>query len=129
MASLLGASRFVTLYLTSGVTASIASIAYHRWSTQRNAWWYTGPSKAAHGASGSLLGAATVFTLMFPRAQLLLFFILPVPAWLALGGIVANDVYHVVQNKTTMFDHAGHLGGVAGGLAVFMLWAARIIRR
>ncbi|RKP09556.1 hypothetical protein THASP1DRAFT_2006, partial [Thamnocephalis sphaerospora] len=93
MAGLLGTSRFLTLYLTSGLTASISSIAYYRWLDTQRSWMEPPRAVASQGASGALLGVATVFTLLFPTSKFLIFFVLPVPAWLALLGVAGNDLY------------------------------------
>ncbi|KAI8055627.1 hypothetical protein BDF22DRAFT_671195 [Syncephalis plumigaleata] len=135
LAMLLGTKRFLAIYMGCGVSGSLASALFNRWNESKHRLYqYHGHivsnrPAASHGASASILGVATVFSMLFPQTQFLLFFILPMPGWLILTGLAGWDAYSLVTNKPSVFDHAGHLGGMAGGVGSFALLATRMIRR
>jgi len=70
------------------------------------------------GASGAIMAIAVVFAGLFPHTSVYLYGILPVPAWAAVGGFIAWDIFSV--NRNTGVAHAGHLGGAIYGLAYLM---------
>lgn len=65
------------------------------------------PNYAAHGASGATYGAISFFAAAFPRETFLLFFVVPVPAWLCVSGIFAWDLYNGLFRRGGMTDSAG----------------------
>jgi len=64
---------------------------------------------------------------LFPRQTFLLYFVVPMPAWVLIGGIFAWDAYSAVFAPSTT-DSAGHVGGLAAGLAAAMYVRRRIGR-
>jgi len=78
------------------------------------------------GASGAVAGLVVLFALNFPHRMVLLFFFLPVPAWVAGVLMVAIDAYSAwsAAGTTTISGlemgrvaYTVHLGGAAMGLA------------
>lgn len=59
-----------------GVVSSAISLAFSRFSTPQNPWYQS------HGASGAVYGTIAFFAAAYPRTTFLLFFVVPVPAWL-----------------------------------------------
>jgi rhomboid-like protein len=89
---------------------------------------------------------------MFPQTQFLLFFVVPMPAWLFAGGIFAvsplllhihscccpstiyivkdhntradtqYDLFGALYRPNSTTDSAGHLGGIVAGLGAAMLF-------
>lgn len=86
--------------MQQGVTASAFSLVVNHFVTQN-------PFYAAHGASGATYGAISFFACAFPRTTFLLFFVVPVPAWLCVSGIFAWDVYNGLWRRGGMTDSAG----------------------
>ncbi|GAA5824716.1 hypothetical protein JCM3770_003079 [Rhodotorula araucariae] len=117
--AVLGNSGFLGLYLFAGVTASTFSLLVNHFITRN-------PFYAAHGASGATYGAISFFACAFPREKFLLFFVLPVPAWLCVSGIFAWDVYNGFWRRGGMTDSAGHVGGVLAGVLFFLRKIGRI---
>ncbi|GAA5897252.1 hypothetical protein JCM8208_003770 [Rhodotorula glutinis] len=117
--AILGNSAFLGLYLFAGVTASAFSLVVNHFVTQN-------PFYAAHGASGATYGAISFFACAFPRTTFLLFFVVPVPAWLCVSGIFAWDVYNGLWRRGGMTDSAGHVGGVLAGVLFFLRKAGRM---
>lgn len=77
------------------------------------------------GASGAVFGLLLAFGFLFPDAELLLFFILPIKAkYLVLlyGGI---ELYLELFGGHSTISHIGHLGGLLTGLIFFMILKKR----
>ncbi|TNY19717.1 hypothetical protein DMC30DRAFT_399699 [Rhodotorula diobovata] len=117
--AILGNSAFVGLYLFAGVTASTFSLLVNHFVTRN-------PYYAAHGASGATYGAISFFACAFPKTTFLLFFVVPVPAWLCVSGIFAWDCYNGFLRRGGMTDSAGHVGGVLAGVLFFLRKAGRL---
>jgi len=64
------------------------------------------------GASGAVVGVVILFALNFPRRTLLLFFVLPVPAWLVGVLVVVSDLQGVPRPDSNV-SYTVHLGGAA----------------
>ncbi|GAA5844036.1 hypothetical protein JCM3766R1_004054 [Sporobolomyces carnicolor] len=117
--SMLGNVGFLSLYLFSGLSASTFSLLFNHYVTQN-------PYYAAHGASGATYGTIAFFAAAMPRATFLLFFVVPVPAWLCVSGLFAWDFYNATSRRGGLTDSAGHVGGIASGLLFFLRKVGRI---
>ncbi|GAA5874838.1 hypothetical protein JCM16303_003002 [Sporobolomyces ruberrimus] len=117
--AMLGNVGFLSLYLFSGLSASTFSLLFNHYVTQN-------PYYAAHGASGATYGTIAFFAAAMPRATFLLFFVVPVPAWLCVSGLFAWDFYNATSRRGGMTDSAGHVGGIASGLLFFLRKVGRI---
>ncbi|KAI0313818.1 hypothetical protein OF83DRAFT_1175311 [Amylostereum chailletii] len=111
---ILGNARFLALYLGGGIISSLTSVS---WNKGRNDY-------ASHGASGAVFAVISFFACVHPRARLLIFFVLPCPAWAAVAGLLALDGYSSMNNSKWRagVDTAGHVGGILAGIAY---WALR----
>lgn len=76
-----------------------------------------GPKRGSEGASGAIYASLAYYATIFPKQQFLLMFVLPVPAWLAVGGIFAYDLYSSIRSPYALTDSAGHIGGILAGVA------------
>lgn len=108
-----GQALYVALYFGSILAGALPSMLKHR----------NNPDYNSLGASGAVSAILIVFILMFPMAQLALFFIIPMPAFVA--GILFF-VYEAYMNKRgrTGIAHDAHLYGAVFGL-VFMTIAVK----
>jgi membrane associated rhomboid family serine protease len=77
MEALYGSRDFLAFYLSAAIVSSLA------WVTIR-AIAYPDTPQYAIGASGAILGVVTLFTLFYPKRELLFFFI-PMPMWMILA--------------------------------------------
>lgn len=119
-----GAAQTLALYAAGGLVASLAHLG---WSAA------TGDPTGAIGASGAVYAIAIVFACLHPRATLLVFFLIPTPAWLAVAGFIALDVAGAFGAEVDLMGdgtgartaHAAHLGGALVGA----LWYAISARR
>lgn len=105
--SVLGKARFLRFYLISGVVASLAHcfVSYALLGQ---------PELPALGASGAVSAVIMLFSLMFPQEKILLFAILPMPAFTAAILFVGLDVWGLIsqtQGGTLPIGHGAHLGG------------------
>ena len=95
----IGAKRIVLLYFSSGLLASfLSSFFYAR----------------ALGASGAIYGVIGALIIIMPGLQLLFFFLIPTPLWLAGIIYVMIDVFGVFFPSGT--GNIAHLIGIAFGL-------------
>lgn len=109
----LGGGKYLTLYFVSGLSGAIASMIM-------NPIVKIPPTVGLVGASAAVYGVLLAFARLWPRAQLLIWGIIPVQAWtmvliltgvsLFLGGLRIDNVAHFA-----------HLGGFAGGWLVLRL--------
>ncbi|GAA5863302.1 hypothetical protein JCM3774_000849 [Rhodotorula dairenensis] len=118
--SVLGNSGFLALYFFAGITSSTVSLLFNHFVNRQN------PNYAAHGASGATYGAISFFAAAFPRETFLLFFVVPVPAWLCVSGIFAWDLYNGLFRRGGMTDSAGHVGGMLAGVLFFLRKVGRV---
>lgn len=80
----------------------------------------------AVGASGAVLGLTTALTLAAPNMQLMIF-PLPIPfrLWVINSLIAILSGSLLITNSLPSLGHAGHLGGMAGGLACGLILLRR----
>ncbi|MCA8960658.1 MAG: rhomboid family intramembrane serine protease [Planctomycetes bacterium] len=117
----LGTRRFVTFYLISGVVAGLVH------SLLSLVGW---PPNPALGASGAISAVVMLFCMAHPREKLLLFFVIPMPAFMLAVLFVGFDLYGLVQqfngNAWENIGHGAHLGGAACGLLLGLHVQGRI---
>jgi len=77
------------------------------------------------GASGGIFGILLAFALLFPRARLLLYFVIPMPAWLFVAGYAVLELFFGVTGRQSDVAHFAHLGGMLGGAVMMLYWRLR----
>ena len=77
-------------------------------------------TRSALGASGMVMGLGSAAALLAPSTTMLLFGIVPVPMWALIAGYFAADAYYL-DAQDARVAHAGHLGGLAFGVAYYAL--------
>ncbi|KIJ56518.1 hypothetical protein M422DRAFT_149535 [Sphaerobolus stellatus SS14] len=118
--ALLGNFSFITLYLTGGIVSSVVTLF-------ANQALYPQP-RTVTGASGAIYSVLSFVACAAPRAQFLIFFVVPVPAYACVGGIFAWDLYNAIQEKRTGVSEITHLVGILSGLAYFVSITGRFPR-
>lgn len=97
---ILGKSRFITAYLLTGITASLASL-----------WWHDVTISA--GASGAIFGMYGVFLALLTTDYI------EKNARKALLTSIAIFVgYNLINGLKGGIDNAAHIGGLLGGIAI-----------
>lgn len=70
------------------------------------------------GASGAVSGIFILFALHFPKRKVLLFFVIPAPAWVAGAMAIVFDMFGASQSRGDV-AHWAHLAGIAFAAVYF----------
>ncbi|KAG6623926.1 putative serine protease family S54 [Phytophthora cinnamomi] len=113
VAHVLGPRRFLGLYVASGVLSTTAAVLEqhlnHRVAINL-------------GASGAVNAVTAMGVLLFPHGTLLLFGVVPMPAWLGGSMFIFKDAYAFATDKKDGIGHVAHLSGaLVGGLYFYFL--------
>jgi membrane associated rhomboid family serine protease len=115
-----GTREFVRLYLVSVVFASLVWASCDR-------LFNANALGLMFGASGAITAVVVLYALLFPQRTLLVFFVLPLPAWLVGALFVGIDAYGAINRHLPAFlpnsnqnvAFTCHLGGAAFALAYY----------
>jgi len=102
-----GPKEFLRFYLVTLVFANVAWCVLGR---------LTGAQADAglYGASGAIAGVVVLYAFNFPHRTLLLFFVLPIPAWLFGVGVVAYDIFGAMKGgRGAHIAYSAHVAGAA----------------
>ena len=116
----LGSRRFTVYYFVCLLAAGL---------TQLTVVGAMGAQDYTIGASGAIFGLLLAFAMFFPRQQILLFFAIPMPAWLFVTLYGGLELYLGVAGRQESVAHFAHLGGMLGGAVVLLYWRARRVFR
>jgi membrane associated rhomboid family serine protease len=114
---LMGPAPFLGFYLAAGIVGSLSHALV-------SALLIGNPDQAALGASSAIAGVLLLFALVYPRAKVFLFFILPLPAVVAALIFIGIDVWGLVaqiEGAGLPIGHGAHLGGAAVGILYFLV--------
>ena len=117
----IGSLRFLSFYLIAAIVASLSHAGV-------SAFVLGQPALPALGASGAISGVILLFSFLYPRARILLFGIIPMPALvgaLLFVGLDAAGLVWQTQGGGLPIGHGAHLGGAATGALYYLL----VIRR
>jgi membrane associated rhomboid family serine protease len=121
MARVLGPTRFLQLYLGSGIFSSFASVYEQK---------YTNRFSINLGASGAVNAITATSILMFPHNIILIFGVIPMPAYLAGSMFILKDFYGWITGSRDGIGHFAHLcGALYGGIYFQMLRRSSRLRR
>jgi rhomboid family protein len=109
---LYGRKEFLRFYLTTIVVAGLI------WALA-SLLGGAPPQQSAVGASGAVVGVVILFALNFPRQTLLLFFVIPVPAWLVGVLIVVMDLFEAWNGQNSRIAWQAHLAGAGFAFLYF----------
>ncbi|KAL1676442.1 hypothetical protein EV122DRAFT_291837 [Schizophyllum commune] len=112
VAQMLGPKHFLTLYIFSAVTSCLGSIAWES---------YVGRNSRGLGASGAIDAVLGFLACAAPRMTFMIYGIIPVPAWLAVGGFFAYDVYGTAMDNRPGVGTAAHVTGILTGIAWYLV--------
>ena len=100
----LGGGRFLTLYVVSGLSGAAASLIFT-------------PHAHIVGASAAIFGVLLAFARLWPRAQMLIWGIVPVEARFMIVIMTVLSLLGGVGVMQQNVAHFAHLGGFVGGWA------------
>ncbi len=120
-----GPFRYLALYLTSGVAASLLHVAFNQ-----------GSQTPTVGASGAIAGVMGAYFLLFPSARVLtimpfVFVFVWLPAWIVLGYWFVAQFLSGAATAITRTSSTGggvafwaHVGGFIAGVTLIKLFPA-----
>jgi membrane associated rhomboid family serine protease len=111
-----GVRRFLGYYFVCVIAAGCTQLAVE---------YGAGIGEATIGASGGIFGILLAFAMLFPRTRLLLYFAIPVPAWLFVAGYAVLELFFGVTGREASVAHFAHLGGMLGGAIMMLYWRLR----
>ena len=74
------------------------------------------------GASGAVFGVLLAFGMLFPNAQIYIYFLLPIRAKWLVVIYGALELFYGVTNMQEGVAHFAHLGGMLFGIILILLW-------
>lgn len=129
-----GRREFTLFYLAAivfaGLVWSLTESAYVSGNVRLavfdgGAWREVMQRPRALGASGGIAGLVALFALNWPHRQVLLFFVIPMPMWVAAVLGLLMDMRGAI-NRTGDVAFTAHLGGALFGLLYFYLgWSLK----
>jgi membrane associated rhomboid family serine protease len=112
----LGKLKYVLFYLLAGITAAYAQS-------------FVFPDSAVPlvGASGAIAGILGAYLLMFPRAPILtlvVFFLVPIPAFVMIGVWFVTQLFSSVGSVAadTGVAYMAHVGGFLAGMLLLLIF-------
>ena len=109
MALILGAQRFLSIYMVSGIVSTAAQLAQHIY--QHSYTFFL-------GASGAVNSCISFTILSFPYRTILLYGFIPIPAALFGGGLMLHDISGLKSSHQNIC-YVSHL---TGALCGFIVW-------
>jgi membrane associated rhomboid family serine protease len=108
-----GGREFLLFYLCAGLFASTLRFAVQAAGLA--------PPSIALGASGAVTAVLVLYACHYPRQQILVMFVLPMPVWLVAVLYVALDVMGALGVGRGGVGYLAHLGGALFGLGYYKL--------
>jgi membrane associated rhomboid family serine protease len=113
--------RFLTITLGAGFTGSVGFLFQRYVRTAGEGIDYM----RGLGFSGAAMGITTVAACLFPTSKALIYGFIPVPLWAIVLGYATYDGYYL-NDSSSRIAHSGHLGGLAFGIAYYLLKLRRL---
>jgi len=115
---LIGNKRFIMLYFVAGLFAGLffVVLAGLFGNTEIGAKLFGSPLTFAVGASGAIFGLGGLLAVLTPKLKVLLFFIIPMPMWFAMVGML-GILWLLSFSVGLPIGNAAHLGGLLVGVA------------
>jgi len=107
----------VIIYLGSLILGNLLSYYFHK-----DEYHYS-----AVGASGAVSGVLYSAILLRPDMDLLLFFAIPMPAYIFGIGYLLYSIYGMRANNDNI-GHDAHFGGAVGGYVITLLMAPILLQ-
>lgn len=116
-----GSKKFTLYYLFCGAFAGICIFLLNYFTKDAGYYFPT------IGASGAVYGLLLAFGLLYPDAELLIFFVLPLKAKYLVFLYGGLELFLQMSGGQSGISHIGHLGGLLGGLIFFTIQKRRTI--
>lgn len=106
-----GPIKFLIIYVVSLIAGSLLALFFHK-----DESYYS-----AVGASGAVTGILYSAILLQPDMSLLLYFAIPIPAYVLGIGYLLYSIYGM-KKRSDNIGHTAHFGGAIGGFAATLLF-------
>jgi len=118
-----GSKRFIQYYLFTGVGAGVLILVINL------IIGGVSPHIPTIGASGAVFGLLLAFGLLFPEAELLVFFFIPMKAKFLVIIYGLLEFYMLITSGgSSNVSHVGHLGGLLFGIIYFVIMRKNFIK-
>ncbi len=117
---IIGRKRFLPFYFIAGFSSALFFILC-------SLLYKADFSSYAVGASGAIFGLATLLAVLIPRLRVYVFFVVPMPLWLAII-VLLFGLWAISFLAGLPIGNTAHLGGTIAGL-VYGLYLRRKYRR
>ena len=114
----LGARPFTIYYFACLIGAALTQLAVMR--------LFPAGFFPTLGASGAIFGILLAFGMLYPHERLLVYFAIPMPAWLVVTAYGAIELFLGVTNRQQGVAHFAHLGGLAMGFMMIEYWRGKL---
>jgi membrane associated rhomboid family serine protease len=111
-----GPVKFLIIYFISLVAGSLLALFFHK----------DEPYYSAVGASGAVTGILYSAILLQPGMELLLYFAIPIPAYVLGIGYLLYSIYGM-KKRSDNIGHTAHFGGAVGGYATTLLFDSDLL--
>ncbi|MEZ4873294.1 MAG: rhomboid family intramembrane serine protease [Bdellovibrionales bacterium] len=118
---LMGHLLFLKFYLIAGLISSFTHCFVSNYFVGK-------PDLPAVGASGAIAGLILLFAMLFPKEKILLFGIIPIPAFWGAMGFIGLDLWGLIeqtQGGGLPIGHGAHLGGAFTGIIYYFFFRRR----
>ncbi len=109
----IGSKEFLLMYLFTGILCGIASFLIYISTGQWRVFLY--------GASGAVYAVMFAYAVVFPRAKIFVWYVLPVPAPLLIIAYAAIEVFDQLFSLKSGIAHTTHLAGFAFAWLYFVI--------
>ena len=106
---LIGKKRFLWLYFSGGIFAGVLFVVTTLLFTPNSI------NIPAVGASGAIFGLGGLLAVLTPRLPVLVFFVIPMPMWAAMGFLMFG-LWAISLGMGLPIGNVAHLGGLLVGL-------------
>lgn len=113
----LGSAAFVGVYIAGLILGNLLSYFFHKEESD-----YT-----AVGASGAVMGVLYSAILLRPDMMLLLFFVIPIPAYVFGIAYLLYTIYGM-RRRGDNIGHDAHFGGATGGYILTLLLEPQLVQ-
>lgn len=108
----IGSYKFFILYYLSGI---LGGLAWSLFTSLMTSAYFTG--SFCVGASGAVMGILGAFGALYPNVKLLLWFLIPIRAWILVLGLIIWELSETIGNPNIGgIANAAHLVGVLTGV-------------
>jgi len=126
LAAYLGGVRFLQLYMTAGIASNACFLGWFEYfnelyNRRRGIFAFKTDARGL-GASGAVSAVVTVYILTNPTAIVMLYMIIPVPAFLLGIGYFISESYAIAtESSFNVGAQVSHLSGAAVGASFYFI--------